>query len=58
MDTSTCRTDVRWIQNGVTVIGGNEWSNELNKFARPLNIDIDDETVYVSDHFNHRIILR
>jgi sugar lactone lactonase YvrE len=49
--------NARWIQNGVTVAGGNGWGNELNQLARPLCIYVDnDQTVYVSDHFNHRIV--
>ena len=38
--------------------GGNGWGKEINKLARPLCIyvDDDDETVYVADHFNHRIV--
>lgn len=41
----------------MTVAGGNGWGKELNQLARPLCIFVDDDqTVYVSDHFNHRIV--
>ena len=53
---STYRIDARWAQNGVTLVGGNGWDSELNYFARPLSIDIDDKAVYVSDHLNHPVI--
>lgn len=40
------------------VAGGNGWGNELNQLARPLcmYVNEDDQTVYVSDHFNNRIV--
>lgn len=49
--------DVEYETDGVTVAGGNGWGNELNQLARPLCICVDDDqTVYVSDHYNQRII--
>ncbi|CAF1463323.1 unnamed protein product [Rotaria sordida] len=49
--------NTKWIQNGVTVAGGNGWGNGLNQLARPLCIYVDDDqTIYVTDHFNHRIV--
>lgn len=49
--------DAKWIQDGVTVAGGNGWGNELNQLARPLCMYVDEnQTVYVADHFNQRIV--
>ena len=42
---------------GEIVAGGNGWGNELNQLARPLCLCVNnDETVYVSDHLNNRIM--
>jgi hypothetical protein len=46
-----------WIQIGLTVAGGNEQGNELNQLEKPYGIYVyDDETIYVSDESNHRIM--
>ncbi len=47
----------KWIQNGLTVAGGNVEGNGINQlhFPRGLYVD-DDETVYVADRANHRIV--
>ncbi len=38
--------------------GGNEYGDEINQFHKPwgLFVDDDDETVYVVDRYNHRIV--
>ncbi len=37
--------------------GGNGWGHELNQLARSLCLYVDDDqTVFVSDHFNHRVV--
>ena len=42
---------------GLTIIGGNEPGDELNQLTKPYGIYIyDDQTIYVSDEYNHRII--
>jgi sugar lactone lactonase YvrE len=49
--------NAKWIQNATTVAGGNGAGNGLNQFtsARGLYID-DDQTIYVADHANHRVV--
>ncbi len=46
-----------WQQNGLTVAGGNGEGNGINQlyFPQSLHID-DDQTVYVADGGNHRIV--
>ncbi|CAF1405611.1 unnamed protein product [Adineta ricciae] len=42
---------------GKLVAGGNGWGNELNQLYRPTFIFVDDEqTVYVTDCYNHRVM--
>jgi len=42
---------------GIIVAGGNGWGNKLNQLQRPTYIFIDgEETVYVSDFENHRVM--
>jgi NHL repeat len=47
----------KWIQNGVTVAGGNGGGNGLNQFSDPYGLYVDDDqTIYVADCSNHRIV--
>ena len=40
-----------WIQNGITVAGGNGQGNGMNQLSDPLGLYVDDdETVYVADY--------
>ncbi|CAF1328178.1 unnamed protein product [Rotaria sordida] len=50
--------NTRWLQNGITVAGGNERGNRLNQLNHPWGICIDDDeqTMYIADTSNHRII--
>jgi sugar lactone lactonase YvrE len=49
--------NTKWTQNGVTVAGGNGEGEQLNQFYYPWGFDVDDEqTIYVADTFNHRIV--
>ncbi len=53
--------DIHWIaawqQNGLTVAGGNGWGNGINQFHNPYGLYVDDDqTVYVADDTNHRIV--
>ncbi len=49
--------DDKWIQNGITVAGGNGQGNELNQLSCPWNVHVDDDqTIYVADYNNHRIV--
>jgi sugar lactone lactonase YvrE len=47
----------RWSPNGTTVSGGHGEGKELNQLWNPLGLYVhDDQTVYVADHYNHRIM--
>ncbi len=46
-----------WKQHGTTKAGGDEQGNELNQLYRPCGVYIDDDqTIYVADTWNHRIV--
>ena len=46
-----------WIQNGVTVAGGNGQGNAVNQLSGPYGLCVDEnQTVYVADCGNHRIV--
>jgi len=47
----------KWLQNGVTVAGGNGRGNGLNQFGYPFGLYVDDDqTIYVADNWNRRIV--
>ncbi len=47
----------RWQQNGLTVAGGNGQGNGNNQLSDPWGLYIDDDqTIYIADPSNHRII--
>ena len=47
----------KWIQNGVTVAGGNGQGSGLNQLTSPHGIYVDDDqTIYIADLGNHRIM--
>ncbi|CAF1423871.1 unnamed protein product [Adineta steineri] len=49
--------DAKWIQNGITVAGGNGQGNATNQLCNPYSMYIDeDETIYIADFNNHRIV--
>ncbi|CAF1578526.1 unnamed protein product [Rotaria sordida] len=49
--------NARWEQNGITVAGGNGLGNETNQLYAPVGLFVDDEqTIYVADYSNHRIM--
>ncbi|CAF5167660.1 unnamed protein product, partial [Rotaria sp. Silwood1] len=49
--------NAKWAQNGATVAGGNGDGSEINQLARPWGLYVDDDqTIYVADHYNHRIV--
>lgn len=49
--------NARWQQNGLTVAGGNGKGNGINQLSQPWGLCIDDdETIYVADELNHRIV--
>ncbi|CAM4771904.1 unnamed protein product [Rotaria magnacalcarata] len=46
-----------WQQNGITVAGGNGQGNGINQFSNPYGLYVDDDqTVYVTDQSDHRIM--
>jgi len=51
-------TDLKWKQHATTIAGGNGSGNQLNQFNTPFGICVDDQqqTIYVADPYNHRII--
>ncbi|CAF2187693.1 unnamed protein product [Rotaria magnacalcarata] len=56
-----CSVDIhpnaRWKQNGLTVAGGNGQGNGINQLSYPHGLYVDDDqTVYVADQYNHRIV--
>ncbi|CAF4047362.1 unnamed protein product, partial [Rotaria sp. Silwood1] len=49
--------NARWQQNGITVAGGNRQGNGINQLSDPLGLYVDDDqTIYVVDRANHRIV--
>ena len=47
----------KWIQNGITVAGGNGQGPANNQLSGPVNMYVDEyETVCVAEYFNHRVI--
>jgi len=55
---TTTTTDLKWKQQATTIAGGNRPGNQLNQFNEPFGIYVDDQqqTIYVADLNNHRII--
>ncbi|CAF0986196.1 unnamed protein product [Rotaria sp. Silwood1] len=49
--------NAQWQQNGIPVAGGNRQGNRINQLSDPLGLYVDDDqTVYVADQSNHRIV--
>ncbi|CAF5138043.1 unnamed protein product, partial [Rotaria sp. Silwood1] len=49
--------NARWQQNGLTVAGGNRDDNVINQLSIPWGLYVDDDqTIYVADEWNHRIV--
>ncbi|CAF1546939.1 unnamed protein product, partial [Rotaria sp. Silwood1] len=49
--------NARWQQNGITVAGGNRQGNGINQLSNPWGLYVDDDqTIYVADRTNHRIV--
>ncbi|CAF3322946.1 unnamed protein product [Rotaria socialis] len=51
-------TNATWAQNGTTVAGGNGNGSGINQLSKSngLYVDDDEQTVYVADTWNHRIM--
>ncbi|CAF1298751.1 unnamed protein product [Rotaria sp. Silwood1] len=51
------RPNARWTTNGITVAGGNGYGSGTNQLSNPLSLYVDDDqTIYVADQYNHRIM--
>jgi sugar lactone lactonase YvrE len=49
--------NAKWQKNGLTVAGGNGQGNGINQLYNPCSLYVDDDqTVYVADLSNHRIV--
>ncbi|CAF5054761.1 unnamed protein product, partial [Rotaria sp. Silwood1] len=49
--------NAKWAQNGITVAGGNGKGSETNQLNGPYGLYVDDDqTIYVADCQNHRIM--
>jgi len=50
--------DTKWIQNGITIAGGNGEGDEINQLNHPTSICIDNknDVIYIADAWNHRIM--
>ncbi|CAF5098885.1 unnamed protein product, partial [Rotaria sp. Silwood1] len=49
--------NAQWQQNGITVAGGNQQDNGINQLSHPHSLYVDDDqTIYVADTFNDRIV--
>ncbi|CAF1144697.1 unnamed protein product [Adineta steineri] len=46
----------KWKQNAITVAGGHGQGNELNQLNEPLGIHVDDDSIYIADTGNHRVV--
>ncbi|CAF4131121.1 unnamed protein product, partial [Rotaria sordida] len=50
-------SNTKWIQNGITVAGGNLRGNAMNQLSGPQGLCVDDDqTIYIADYNNHRIM--
>ncbi|CAF1338855.1 unnamed protein product [Rotaria sp. Silwood1] len=49
--------NAKWSKNGITVAGANEGGNGINQLWYPWGLYVDDDqTIYVADWGNHRIV--
>ncbi|CAF1350033.1 unnamed protein product [Rotaria sp. Silwood1] len=49
--------NAKWSQNGITVAEGNGKGSETNQLYWPWSLYVDDDqTIYVADEWNHRIV--
>jgi sugar lactone lactonase YvrE len=51
-------SNTKWKQNAITIAGGNGKGNGLNQVCHSygIYIDADDQTTYITDWGNHRIV--
>ncbi|CAF4986898.1 unnamed protein product, partial [Rotaria sp. Silwood1] len=49
--------NAKWAENGLTVAGGNGNGSGINQLNHPQSLDVDDDqTIYIADTHNHRIV--
>ncbi|CAF3990515.1 unnamed protein product [Rotaria sp. Silwood2] len=49
--------NAKWIQNGITVAGGNGQGSGMNQLYHPNGLCIDDDqTIYIAEYWNQRIV--
>ncbi|CAF1195163.1 unnamed protein product [Rotaria sp. Silwood1] len=49
--------NVKWMQNGVTVAGGNAYGSEMNQLSNAYGLCLDDDqTIYIAEYSNNRIV--
>ncbi|CAF5056369.1 unnamed protein product, partial [Rotaria sp. Silwood1] len=49
--------NAKWSQNGITVAGGNGYGSGTNQLYFPMGLYVDDDqTIYIADLYNHRIV--
>ncbi|CAF4484231.1 unnamed protein product, partial [Didymodactylos carnosus] len=54
---TTIHLNAQWQQNGLTVAGVNGQGNGINQLSDPYGLYVDDDqTLYVADQSNHRIV--
>ncbi|CAF4580402.1 unnamed protein product [Rotaria sp. Silwood1] len=50
-------TNTQWMQNGVTVAGGKGHGSAIHQLKNPWSLCVDDDqTIYIADFYNHRIM--
>jgi sugar lactone lactonase YvrE len=50
-------SNTKWKQKGITIAGGNKRGSQSNQLAYPKGIYVDDDqTIYIADTENHRIM--
>ncbi|CAF0722125.1 unnamed protein product [Adineta steineri] len=52
------KINLKWKQNGITIVGGNGQGDGLNQLHAPhgIYVDNDADSIYIADSENHRII--
>ncbi|CAF4612768.1 unnamed protein product, partial [Rotaria sp. Silwood2] len=49
--------NVNWVQNGITVAGGNGHGSGMNQIYNSWGLCVDDDqTIYIADYWNHRMV--
>ncbi|CAF1188226.1 unnamed protein product [Rotaria sordida] len=49
--------NAKWSKNGITIAGGNGQGSGINQFSKPCGLYVDDDqTIYVADQSNHRVV--